>query len=84
MPYESIPTVPRFALFLFGSNPATVREATAAGMDGFVIDWERGGKLDARPVPTRRSGRMTRPTSRHLVPLAPDSLPCGRAGSRLR
>ncbi len=33
-----------FGLFLFASAPALVRDATAAGIDGIVIDWERIGK----------------------------------------
>jgi len=30
-----------FELFLFAREPTVVREATAAGVDGVVIDWER-------------------------------------------
>lgn len=33
-----------FGLFLFASDPALVRDATAAGIDGIVVDWERIGK----------------------------------------
>lgn len=33
-----------FQLFLFASDPATVTAASAAGVDGFVVDWESRGK----------------------------------------
>jgi HpcH/HpaI aldolase/citrate lyase family protein len=33
-----------FELLLFSTDPATVREAVAAGVDGLVVDWERRGK----------------------------------------
>lgn len=36
----------KFELFLFGTNPALVRDAVAAGIDGIVVDWEHRGKLD--------------------------------------
>jgi hypothetical protein len=35
---------PGFALFLFAVEPGLVAEATEAGVDGFVVDWERYGK----------------------------------------
>jgi len=31
-------------LLLFHTDPRTVAEATAAGVDGFIVDWERRGK----------------------------------------
>ena len=34
----------KFELLLFSTDPATVREAVAAGVDGIVVDWERRGK----------------------------------------
>jgi hypothetical protein len=36
-----------FDLFLFSTDPATVVRHAAAGVDGFIVDWERIGK-DAR------------------------------------
>jgi hypothetical protein len=33
-----------FHLFLFSTNPATVRTALAAGVDGIIVDWENQGK----------------------------------------
>jgi hypothetical protein len=33
-----------FELLLFATDTALVTEATAAGMDGFIVDWERRGK----------------------------------------
>jgi len=33
-----------FELLLFTTDPAIVREAAAAGVAGFVVDWERRGK----------------------------------------
>ena len=33
-------------LLLFTTDPAQVREATAAGIGGFVVDWERRGKRE--------------------------------------
>ena len=36
----------RFGLFLFTRDPALAREATAAGVDGLVVDWERRGKRE--------------------------------------
>jgi len=38
--------VSRFGLFLFTRDPALAKEATAAGIDGFVVDWERRGKRE--------------------------------------
>ena len=35
-----------FDLFLFSTNPSLVEGMTAAGGDGFVVDWERRGKAD--------------------------------------
>jgi 2-keto-3-deoxy-L-rhamnonate aldolase RhmA len=35
---------PEFELFLFSADPATVAGAAAAGVSGFVVDWERVGK----------------------------------------
>ena len=35
-----------FGLFLFARQPQLVREATAAGIDGIVVDWERRGKRE--------------------------------------
>jgi hypothetical protein len=33
-----------FHLFLFSTNPSTVRTALAAGVDGIIVDWENQGK----------------------------------------
>ncbi len=33
-----------FGLFLFATDPGTVSRNTEAGVDGFVVDWERLGK----------------------------------------
>jgi hypothetical protein len=33
-----------FELLLFATDTALVEEATRAGMDGFIVDWERRGK----------------------------------------
>jgi hypothetical protein len=38
--------VSSFGLFLFAQDPALVREADAAGVDGIVVDWERRGKRE--------------------------------------
>jgi hypothetical protein len=35
---------PAPAFFLFHTDPQVVTEATRAGVDGFVVDWERRGK----------------------------------------
>ena len=35
---------PEFELFLFSTDPATVAGTAAAGVSGFVVDWERVGK----------------------------------------
>jgi hypothetical protein len=35
-----------FELFLFARDPDLVRDATAAGVDGIVVDWERLGKRE--------------------------------------
>jgi len=37
--------VTRFELLLFSTDPAAVARYTAAGIDGFVVDWERRGKV---------------------------------------
>jgi hypothetical protein len=36
----------RFELLLFATDPAVVREAVAAGVDGIIVDWERRGKVE--------------------------------------
>jgi hypothetical protein len=33
-----------FELLLFTTNPQLIRDAVAAGIDGFIVDWERQGK----------------------------------------
>ncbi|MBM3262899.1 MAG: hypothetical protein FJY97_05670 [candidate division Zixibacteria bacterium] len=33
-----------FQLFLFSVEPTLVKTATAAGVDGFIVDWEQNGK----------------------------------------
>jgi hypothetical protein len=43
----------RFGLLLFTTNLDLVREASAAGVDGFIVDWERRGKRE------RQSGADT-------------------------
>jgi hypothetical protein len=35
-----------FELFLFSTNPQTIRETIAAGAAGVIVDWERAGKLE--------------------------------------
>lgn len=35
-----------FELLLFATNPAVVRDAVAAGIDGIIVDWERRGKSE--------------------------------------
>ena len=35
---------PPFELLLFHTDPHVVAEATGAGIDGFIVDWERRGK----------------------------------------
>jgi hypothetical protein len=37
-------TSDRFDLFLFSTDPALIREAVAAGVDGIIVDWEERGK----------------------------------------
>ena len=34
-----------FELLLFATDPAVVRAAVAAGVDGIIVDWERRGKI---------------------------------------
>jgi hypothetical protein len=41
---ETLRALEHFSLFLFSTSAAWVRAATAAGVDGFVIDWEKVGK----------------------------------------
>jgi hypothetical protein len=36
----------RFELLLFATDPAVVRAAVAAGVDGIIVDWERRGKSE--------------------------------------
>lgn len=36
----------RFDLLLFATDPAVVRDAVAAGVDGIIVDWEQRGKSE--------------------------------------
>ena len=36
----------RFELFLFSTEPETIADTAAAGMDGYVVDWEWRGKAE--------------------------------------
>jgi hypothetical protein len=44
-PSAGLPAQPALDLLLFSTDPGVVREGTAAGMAGFIVDWERRGKV---------------------------------------
>jgi hypothetical protein len=41
---QNLPATTHFQLFLFSKDPAVVRTAIAAGVDGIIVDWENQGK----------------------------------------
>ncbi len=41
---QNLPVTNHFQLFLFSTDPAIVRTAIAAGVDGIIVDWENQGK----------------------------------------
>jgi HpcH/HpaI aldolase/citrate lyase family/Indole-3-glycerol phosphate synthase len=62
-----------FGLFLFARDPQLVEEAAAAGVDGFVVDWERRGKRE------RQSGADT-----EIRADTPDDLASARRATKRR
>jgi hypothetical protein len=51
---NEVMTMKRVRLLLSHTDPGVVAEATQAGIDGFVVDWERRGKH------RRQAGQDTR------------------------
>lgn len=41
---QNLSATTQFQLFLFSTDPAVVRTAIAAGVDGIIVDWENQGK----------------------------------------
>lgn len=50
---------PDFALFLFSTDPGSIRDAVDAGVRGVVVDWERLGKEERQAWADTQIGRDT-------------------------